>query len=90
MLRSLIHLDLNFVQRNKYGYIFIILHTDSQLDQHHLLKMLCFLFSIVYFWRLHQKSCDSNCVFFISGCWTLPLINMSVSVPIPFSFYDIV
>jgi hypothetical protein len=30
MLRSLIHLNLSFVQSNKYGSIFIFLHTDSQ------------------------------------------------------------
>jgi hypothetical protein len=45
MLRSLIHLDFSFVQGDKYGYIFI-LHTDSQLDQHHLLKMVSFFHCI--------------------------------------------
>jgi hypothetical protein len=29
MLRSLIHLDLNFVQGDKYGSIFIFLHTTG-------------------------------------------------------------
>jgi hypothetical protein len=32
MLRSLIYLDLSFVQGDKYGPIFILLLTDSQLD----------------------------------------------------------
>jgi hypothetical protein len=32
MLRSLIHLDLSFVQGDKYGPIFILLHVDIQLD----------------------------------------------------------
>jgi hypothetical protein len=41
-LRSLIHLDLSFIQDDKYGSIFILLHTVSQLDQHHLLKVLFF------------------------------------------------
>jgi hypothetical protein len=36
------HLDLSFVRGDKYGPIFNFLHTDSQLDQHHLLKMLSF------------------------------------------------
>jgi hypothetical protein len=40
MLRSLIHLNLSFVQSDKYGSIFIFLHTDKQLEQHYLLKML--------------------------------------------------
>ena len=42
MLRSLIHLDLSFVQCDKYGSIFILQHIDVQLDNHHLLKMLSF------------------------------------------------
>jgi hypothetical protein len=37
MLRSLIHLDLSFLQIDKYGSMFISLHTDCQLDQYHLL-----------------------------------------------------
>ena len=40
MLRFLIRFNLRFVQGDKYGSIFILLHTDSQLDQHHLLQML--------------------------------------------------
>ena len=40
MLMSLIHLDLIFVQGDKYESIWILLHADIQLDQHHLIKML--------------------------------------------------
>jgi hypothetical protein len=36
MMRSLIYLDLNFVQGDKYGSIFILLYADIQLDQLHL------------------------------------------------------
>ena len=46
MLRSKIHLDLSFVQ-GKYGPICIPLHADSQLDQHHLWKMLSFFYGMV-------------------------------------------
>jgi hypothetical protein len=42
MLMTLIHLYLSFVQGDNYGSIFILLQRDSQLYQHHLLKMLCF------------------------------------------------
>ena len=42
MLKSLIHMDLSFVQDEKYGSMCILLHADIQLDQHHLLKMLSF------------------------------------------------
>ena len=40
--KSLIHLDLSFVQGDKNGTIRILLHADRQLNQHHLLKMLVF------------------------------------------------
>jgi hypothetical protein len=36
-LRSLIY--LNFMQGDKYRTIFIFLHTDIQVDKHHLLKI---------------------------------------------------
>ena len=40
MWRSLIHLDLSFVQGVKNGSICILLHANHQLSQHHLLKTL--------------------------------------------------
>ena len=42
MLRSLIHLELSFVQGGKYGSVFVLLYADIQFKQHHLLKMLSF------------------------------------------------
>jgi hypothetical protein len=47
MCRSLIHLDLNFVQEDKNGSIHILLHDNHQLCQHHLLKMLSFFLWMV-------------------------------------------
>ena len=47
MLRSLIHLDLSFVQGDKYGSMCILLHEDIQLDRHNLLKMLSFFCCLV-------------------------------------------
>jgi len=51
MLRSLIHLDLSFVQGDKYKSICILLHVDIKLDQYYLLKMLTFyhLYSFGFF-----------------------------------------
>ena len=43
MLRSLIHLNLSFVQGDIYASICILLHAEMQLFQQHLLKMLPFL-----------------------------------------------
>ncbi|CRH48841.1 Uncharacterised protein [Chlamydia trachomatis] len=40
--RSLIHLDISFVQGDKNGSICLLLHDNCQLNQHHLLKMLSF------------------------------------------------
>jgi hypothetical protein len=46
MLRSLIPLDLSFMQGDTYGSSCILLHAVIQFDQHHLLKMLSFLYCI--------------------------------------------
>jgi hypothetical protein len=47
MWRSLIQLDLSFVQGHKNGSIHILLHDNGQLCQHHLLKMLSFIHWVV-------------------------------------------
>ena len=49
-LISFIHLDLSFVQGDRYGSICILLYTDIQLDEHYLLKILSFLHCV--FWAL--------------------------------------
>jgi len=56
MFRSLVHLDFSFVQGDKYSFIFIFLHADSQLDQQHLLKMLFFSLHIFGFFVKDQMS----------------------------------
>ena len=43
MQRSLIYLHLSFVQDDKKVSIFILLHAECQLDQHHLLNRLSFI-----------------------------------------------
>jgi hypothetical protein len=70
MWRSLIHLDLTFVQGDRYGTsnsigvciqyysICILLHADLQLNQHHLLKML----PHPHFWLLCQRASEHRCV----------------------------
>jgi hypothetical protein len=42
MWRSLVHLDLSFIQGYKNGSILILPHDNCQLCQYHLLKMLSF------------------------------------------------
>jgi hypothetical protein len=53
ILGSLIHLDLSFVQGDKYESIFICLHTNSQLNPQHLLKMLS-LFHFIFLESLSE------------------------------------
>ena len=62
MLRSLIHLDLSFVQGDKHSSICILLHANIQLDHHHWLKM--FSLSIVFFLSsLSKLKCAHVCGF---------------------------
>jgi hypothetical protein len=56
---------LELLQGEEYGSIFIFLHTDYQLDQHHLLKMLSF-FHCLFLDSLSNIKCPQMCGF-ISG-----------------------
>jgi hypothetical protein len=64
-LRSLSNLDLCFVQSDKYGPILILVYIDSQLVQHHLLKMLSF-FPLYIFGVFVKKHVTEVCDY-ISG-----------------------
>lgn len=64
IFKSLIHLELNFVQGDIYGSIFILLYVSIQFDQHHslnMLNMLIFLQCGVFF-LLFQNSGVSRCI----------------------------
>jgi hypothetical protein len=65
MLKSLIHLDLNTVQGDKYVSILFFQHTDCQLVQHQLLKMFSF-FHCIFLAFLAVIKCPYVCGF-ISG-----------------------
>jgi hypothetical protein len=65
MLSSLIYLDLNFVQGDKYGSIFILLYIGTQLDQCHLLKMLSFFHSML----VYQKTSVHRSVSLFLDLW---------------------
>ena len=60
ILRSLIHLILNFVYEDRFVFIWILLHIDHQLYQHHLLKMLFFP---LYNFSLSKIRCSKVCGF---------------------------
>jgi hypothetical protein len=86
MWSYLIHLDLSLVQGGKNGLIHILLHDNHQLCKHHLMKMQSFF------------PMDGFCFFVkdqvIVGMWvhfwvfsSISLIYLSVTVPVPCSFY---
>ena len=80
MLKSLIHLDLSFVHGDRYGSIFILLHVDIQLCQHHLLNFLSF-FHLIAFASLSKIIYLKMCGL-ISGS----SIHWSYLMPIPGCF----
>jgi hypothetical protein len=55
MLRSLIYLDLSFIQGSKYGSVFIPLNRQP-VSQHYVLKMLSF-FHCIYLMSLSKIKC---------------------------------
>jgi hypothetical protein len=88
MLRSLNHLDLSFVQGGKYKFIFVFLHTDYQLDQHDILKIISFFPLYIFgFFVKYQVSISVWFYFWVFS--SIPLMNISDSVPIPCSFYSL-
>ena len=85
MLRSLIHLDLSFVHGDRYGSIFFLLHVDIQLWQHHLLNMLSF-FYLIFFASLSNIRCLKMCGLIIWVFCLVPLVLLSVLMPVPGCF----
>lgn len=61
MLRSLIQLDLSFVEVDIYGSNCILPHSDIQLDQYHLLKMpftlILYGFTSGFLVQFHWSTC---------------------------------
>jgi hypothetical protein len=62
MLSSLFHLQLNFVQGDKYRSICILLHVDLLLDQHHLFMMVSFIQCMILA-SLSKIKCAYMCEF---------------------------
>jgi hypothetical protein len=88
MWRSLIYLDLRFVQGNKNGLICILLHANCKLMQHHLLKMLSSslpsLDGFSYFVK-DQVTIGTWVHFWVFN--SILLIYFPISVSIPCSLY---
>lgn len=81
VLRSLIDLDLSFIQCDRYRSICILLHADIQLDQYHILKMLSFFSFYGFGFFVKIQVSIGMCVYF-SVFSLIPLIKLSVSIQI--------
>jgi hypothetical protein len=77
MLRSLIHLDLSFMQGNSYGSIFILQLADIKLDQRHLLMMLSFFHHIILA-SLSKNQVSIGVWIYFCFIDLIPLINLSI------------
>jgi hypothetical protein len=86
MWSSLIHLDYSFVQGDKNRSICILLHDNSQLCQHHLLKMLWF-FPLDGFSSVVKDQVTIGVWVHFWVINSIPLINLSHIIPVPCSFY---
>ena len=85
MWSSLIHLDLSFVQGDKNGSIYILLHDNCQLYQHYLLKMLCFFpLDGFHFLVKDQVTIGVWVHFWVFN--SIPWVYLSVTIPVPCSF----
>jgi hypothetical protein len=84
MLRSLIDLDLRFVQGHIYRSIFILLYSDHQLVQHNFENAFLFPLCVFRFSVKYQMSIGVWVYFWVVD--SIPLTNLSVSVPIPCGF----
>ena len=82
---SLTRLDLSFVQRNKYGSIWILLHSDIQFDHHHLLKKLSFFPVCIFgfFVKIQVSVSEWNCL----GLQFGSIDDISICMLIPCCFY---
>jgi hypothetical protein len=84
--RSVIDLDLSSVQRVKNALIWILLHANSQLNQHHLLKMLSFIpLDVFSSFVKDQMTIGVWVPFWVFN--SIPLMYLPVIEPIPCSFY---
>lgn len=97
MLKSVIHLELSFLQIKKYGFSIILLHLAIQFAQYPLLKMLPLLqcvFFFVFVKKKKKRNKRKNQVSAGMGTYVwvfnfILLTNVSVFVPISCCFFFI-
>ena len=84
--RSSIHFEFIFVYGVRKCSNFILLHVAVQFSQHHLLKRLSFPHCI--FLPPLSKISYPQVHGFISGLCLVPLVYISVFVPVPYCLDD--
>ena len=82
MFRSLIHFEFIFVYGVRKYFSFILFQVVDQYSQHHLLKRLSLIYCI-FLPPLSNIRCP-QVRGFISGLCFMPLIYISVFVPVPY------
>jgi hypothetical protein len=82
MWSSLIHLDWTLVQGDRNGSIYILLHDNNQLWQHHLLQMLSF-FLLDGFSSLLEDQVTIGVWIHFCVFNSIPLVYSSVAIPVP-------
>jgi hypothetical protein len=91
MCRSLVHVDVSFVQGNKNGSICIFLHADYELKEHHLFKKAIFFFFFFCHWMvLAPFFTDKVTICVWVHFWvfnSIPIIFLPVSLSISCSVY---
>jgi hypothetical protein len=87
MWSSLIQLDLSFILGDKNGSICILLHDNSQLGQHHLLKMLSFFLSVDGFSSFVKHQVTISVWVHLWVFNSILLTYLPFTIPITYSFY---
>ena len=83
-LRSLIHFEFICVYGVRKCSSFILLQVVDQFSQHHLLKRLSFLHCIFFV----KDKVSIDVWIYLWAFYFVPLIYMSVFVPLPYCFDD--
>ena len=87
MCKSLIHFEFIFVYGVRKCSSFILLQMVDQFSQHHLLKRLSLLHCI-FLPPLSKTRCPQLCGFISGLSMLVPLIYISVIVPVPYRLDD--
>ena len=85
--RSLIHFEFIFVYGVREYSSFILLQVVYQFSQHHLLKRLSF-FPLYILASFVEDKVSTGMWIYLWAFYSVPLIYISVFVPIPYSFDD--